>query len=459
MRHVTWAVIARGHATAIVAVVTGVLLLAIGIVAFRSPDAPPMYRLDGKPVIDEEEFLREADRAFHRAARREEASLHPKAACWFTRAGDDEIQRILRCGPIVHYGGTQVRPWDELPFVASPVPGGVGLRLEGDPARGRGLPSGAVLSRPDGAEPPSRTEIEKLTIPPPPRVAPGELSLVTTVRERVDWRRAGVNLSGPGRLDVRVDEVATTSSALRLRDGPRRPAIGEEFVVARIDARNVSRAVVEVVAGPRRTAADSRRFGGSTVLVVSAPRDVDTRLTVTFRGITQEVSLRTGAVVATNPLLANTPRARPDRVIDRQEALVDLETRTAVSMASFTVTQVELTAHTDWLGAATPGMAWLVAELDGFTTPSVPGADSVRIDVGASFTFLLPDGRGVPAVELGRPQGSDLRVYFAVPEQTRSGVLRLEPTFVVEARGAVRPLTYARVELPLDLRGTSLSSR
>ncbi|MGH9157247.1 MAG: hypothetical protein ACRD1K_15730 [Acidimicrobiales bacterium] len=147
------------------------------------------------------------------------------------------------------------------------------------------------------------------------------------------------------------------------------------------------------------------------------------------------------------------PGATLDRSVEGQE--LGVGPAGAVALRPFSLATTELLAHSEWLGSAPPGRAWLALGLRDFAVPRVSGSVSVRLDLAASFSLVLAGGQVVPAVEMGEP-GVGLTVYFDVPEDLRSFVVRVTPTFGVEGGPAPGPLVFATAEVPVELRPGAL---
>lgn len=85
----------------------------------------------------------QADRDFLRDARREDAALHPNARCYLSLTGtapDAELNRTLRCGPIVHSGGDTAEPWDTVALRTVATAEGVRLEPDGETSTNRDRP-------------------------------------------------------------------------------------------------------------------------------------------------------------------------------------------------------------------------------------------------------------------------------------------------------------------------------
>lgn len=435
---------------------TAILMAFLGALAVAvTLDKPAAYAFGGQPVHDADELVGEAERAFLRAVGREDASLGDGAGCFFSqlRSGAD-IEPALRCGPVVHFGGEADRPWDHLALRTRNRAGGAdGVTLEttGEVDPGRTLADGELLSRPDGRRPPAATAVATLPSPGPPRMAPGGL-VVARVPGDLARRAVGTAISPVGELEVTLVELATATE-VEVDDGPRRAARGEELLVAVLDIRGGDGASIEVVTGRRRTLPSEPLGSGRHTLVMSTPVGMDSRLEVTFRGISQSLSLRTGQRAGDRPvLLDERPMVTIGLVVERQEVASGLDGPAAtVALSRFTVAEASLLAHSRLLGAAPRGQGWLAVVLDGFGPPSVSGASAVGLDVAASFVVQLPDGRQVMATEFVRTDEGPT-AYFVVPDATRAAVVRITPTFAVAGTTGPGRVAFATTEVALDLR-------
>lgn len=416
-------------------------LVAAFVVAIRQTSTT--YRYEAAPVRDAEAVLRQADRAFLRAVGREDASVSSGARCHFSRVPPDrDIRLLLRCGPVVHFDGSPQRPWDDVALAAEQADGEVRLSIAGDAVPGQALVPGELLTRPDGKRPASP---DGLMSPPPPRVAPGAVGVVAgRLPGPVPTATAG-RLSGPGDLDVGLRPLGSAGE-VELGDGPRRAARGEELLVVELTVRSGAGASLEIVAGKRRTALPEEARDGRTVVAASVPPRVDAVVEVGYRGLTRSLSMRTGRPVGDGVALLDQPlAARPAVAVDGQDA-----PNGGSRLGSFTIASVDLLAHSEWLGTAPPGQAWVALGLDGFSAPFVSGSQSVRLDLAQSFGLMLADGSVVPGLEVGRPPAGPT-VYFAGPLDLRSFVVRVSPTFVVEGGAAPGPLVFGTVEVPVEL--------
>ncbi|MDQ4069962.1 MAG: hypothetical protein M3203_10910 [Actinomycetota bacterium] len=431
------------------AAVAAVVLGAVGLTRLTA-DEPIRYRFEGKAVRNDGAVLEAADRAFLRTAHREEASLGDGARCYFSQPRPDaDLAPRLRCGPIVHFGGSAQRPWDDVDLTATAVKNGVRLERKGSSKTGQALATGELLTRPDGATPP---EAKNLAPPPPPRLSPGQVVVASSTPSETTMRRVETAVLGPGDLNVRIEDLGVAPQ-VRTSPGLRRPSFGEELVVATINVRARGGAAMELVAGPRRAPLPEAALQGRHVIAASVPVGSEAVLEITLRGISQRVSLRTGQPVGQSVgVLTERLRVTLNRVVERQQVPFGLgRPQQPVALPRFTLVEAELLAHSDWLGTAPSGSAWLAVEVQDFSVPTAPDAVAVRLNVAASFSVLLADGRSVPATEFGAPPGGRT-VYIPVPEAFRAGVVTITPTFHVEAAGATATLAYPSTEVVLELR-------
>jgi hypothetical protein len=165
------------------AVLVGVVLVVVIILAIALRSHPPALYWEGQPMEDASHVLVEAQAAMQSVASADEGALSSGSRCYFSLANssDHDVAPYLRCGPVLFPWSSPSAPWLTYAISGTPTSSGVKVLLASSvPADATsGLHRGEVLRRPDGAGAPKGS---------------GGLALPAVPHQRAGW--AGV-LSEP----------------------------------------------------------------------------------------------------------------------------------------------------------------------------------------------------------------------------------------------------------------------
>ncbi len=164
------------------AVLIGVVLLVVIILAIALRSHPPALYWQGEPMQDASQVLVEGQAAMQSVAAADEGALSSGSRCYYSlqASSGHDVAPYLRCGPILFPWSSPSAPWLTYELSGKPTSSGVKVLLGSSVLPNTsGLHRGEVLRRPDGAAAPKGT---------------GGLALPVVPRQRAGW--AGV-LSAP----------------------------------------------------------------------------------------------------------------------------------------------------------------------------------------------------------------------------------------------------------------------
>jgi hypothetical protein len=166
------------------AVLVGVVLLVVIILAIALRSHPPALYWRGEPMQDASHVLVEAQSAMQSVASADEGELSSASRCYFSlpNSSSHDVAPYLRCGPVLFPWSSAAAPWLTYEISGSSSSSGVKVLLGGSVSSNAtsGLRQGEVLRRPDGASAPKGA---------------GGLALPVVPRQRAGW--AGVLSSPP----------------------------------------------------------------------------------------------------------------------------------------------------------------------------------------------------------------------------------------------------------------------
>jgi hypothetical protein len=165
------------------AVLVGLVLVVVIILAIALRSRPPALYWEGQPMENASHVLVDAQAAMQSVASADEGALSSGSRCYFSLANssDHDVAPYLRCGPILFPWSSPSAPWLTYAISGAPTSSGVKVLLASSVRADAtsALHRGEVLRRPDGAGAPKGT---------------GGLALPAVPHQRAGW--AGV-LSEP----------------------------------------------------------------------------------------------------------------------------------------------------------------------------------------------------------------------------------------------------------------------
>lgn len=381
-----------------------------------APPAAGLRTVDGARINNDQDTLGATEALFATAVSQEGAATGEDTACWFDTLVDGRgrttTDGTVWCGPVLTLDSDPTQPWVATSVSASA--GEVLSTAELSPPSSvsvdtTALEAGAVLSRPDGVEPPSTIDLE---LPDAPPVDPGFTAILV-------GPPADVDVQAPTDGLLRTPDMTWTISGLgtaeRIGRGPEAIVAPDdhELVVATSvfsvdDDRSLDPGVATLVVDGQRRPLEA--WGevdtDSAAVVVAVPTGADVVVEVLSREVSQAISLRTGDKQDGFPAgIYRTPE--PVGVGQALTATVDVPAGEP-GRATATITSIELRGFDDDLGWAPDGQVFAVvnhAELDADT----PCCDVDGLEVTAALTLAID---GQPREALAEQSDS---VTWAIP--------------------------------------------
>lgn len=317
------------------ALIAVLALIAASVWYITRPDPAAVFSYDGKTIANPAKVIARADAALASYTRAQHGAMSTHARCYFDRVGGQvktNVGHEVYCGPVLFFGGHAPQMYLRFALVqaGSAANGDAKLDVEKLPAStspGR-LPKKASWERPDGSTVPFGAD-DLLAPKPPParadvvlRVAPDMLPALPSIPDTafLASRNITVRLRGSGyvpyygnlgRARSAFPGQKLLAAELEITDGDLdflANAYPQPTVYAQVDARPVR--ILPLAITPNYSNVDLRRF-----VVLSVPNDVhDVELVLTDAGVTQRLSLLTGAPAAGN--IAVLQRSYSDRLTD-----------------------------------------------------------------------------------------------------------------------------------------------
>ncbi|HET9059180.1 MAG TPA: hypothetical protein VFN61_04605 [Acidimicrobiales bacterium] len=443
------------------------------IVVVTSGGGPALYWA-GQPITDKQAVLSQGESLMTSVIDNDEGTAAPDARCYFAVAGKQghDIAPRMYCGPVrlPWSGGGGLRPWLSFGLAPAPSPGGTspGANSQGgtdvtltvSPRRAWpsgagsagvipvtvGLPAGQELRRPDGAAPPTATQLATPVVPRQPQgwagqlVSPPDGMTAAPVGDvMVAWGRSYRLIaygqfpylqarSAPGALRAaRTPEGSRWGTVAGARPAAPLllPAPGQVFAVAELaqfpgemDSPVATGAgsgtapdspVLQVLGGGQPVQVPASPAGGAVVTVAAGvPVGSHPRLQVLDKGLVQAVSLADGALSAGPAVLTRTGTATTLRASARIG-----RARVFLSAASL----VWFAGSDGGTVPPNPGEAYLEV-----LATTQPAAASLDLSAG-DFTLRLPGGQQVAAVALPVQDRQTALMGFVVPASFSYGTV------------------------------------
>jgi Protein of unknown function (DUF2510) len=451
------------------AALVGVVVLVIVVLAIVLRGHSPALYWEGEPIGNASHALSEAQAAMRATASADEGVVSSQSSCYFSlpnRSAHD-VAPYVRCGPVFLPWSSRADAWLTYRLSASPTSSGVKLSVASSSSPSAatvGLAQHEVLRRPGGGVPPAGEA--GLSPPRVPRQRagwtgvlkspPGGLEPAPVGDLIVDWGRSYrlVAFGETGRVSSRLDPAglrdavnppgsdysAGTSGDSRPQAKLLLPAVGHVMAIAELalspgeaagpvpalangptgstDDRPVMSVVAQGAAESFHFPAGAKGPSANLTLAASVPVGSSPVLSISDKGLVQEVSLSSGRVVTGPSVLS---RLGTDEALNVTGHLPGVEVR--VSHASLV-----------WFGGS-----------DGGTVPPDPDQAYLQVLASASppqasflpdsdFTLELPAGQVVAAHALPDSDRAAILMGFLVPASFSDG------TVVVSAGGRSFPV-------------------
>lgn len=409
-------------------VLAGAAVAALTWAVWPAGDPAAPITVAGRTVSNPVAVLRDAQRTVAGLVASENGTSDESTRCYFARSGPGgDVQRALRCGPVLFPGGSSPASYVTVPVRASITGPSVTLTADRDVPPIATAPGRVELVRPDGARPPSDDTADRLQ---PPRLpaGPRNLLIATTLPDYVRARAVTASLIGRD-ASVTVGDITPLpaygrgDAARTAPEGQRLVGFTLRFGPGAISAARAATARAQFVSSD----ADARVIpapGTGRYVVAAIPANGRAYVALTDGGLTQRLELPSGRpaddVVALSRRTNLAAALRAKATVAAVATLAAGGVSKAVTLSA-TATRASLRfwpAASGGTRPSDPDRAFLSVDLS-FTYPGgEPTAfkrSQLRVDAG---------GRSYPA------RFVDGATVFEVPASFTSGNL------VVSGRGA-----------------------
>ena len=442
--------------------VTVALALLVVVLALVLHGGRPALYWQGEPLANARQVLARAETAMEAVAKADEGVVSGQSRCYFllANAATHDVESELRCGPVLLPWSRASAPWLAYRLSAAPARRGLLAReeelsvaLSPAPSSTVALSGSQVLRRPDGSSGPAAAA--SLAPPVVPRqragwggvlVAPPDGLVAAPVSDVIgDWG-ATYRLVAYGKeawLDARLDRGALreafdprSSPYATTRAGAERglplarlllPPRGDVFAVAELAVSpgeaagavpaqangtagaSADRPELEVLGARRAIIFPTSATGtASSSLTVAAavPARANAELVVLDKGLSQEVSLATGAL------------SPGPAVLTRVSAAEQLSAQATLGKVGVRLLDASLVwfAGSDG-GTVPPSYDLAYLQVLAATKPSLA---SLPV---SDFTLVMPGGEVVGAQALPDSDRQVLAVGFLVPASFSDGTV------------------------------------
>lgn len=443
------------------AVAVALTLLVVVLALVLHGGRPALY-WQGEPLANAPQVISRAERAMEAVAKADEGVVSGRSRCYFllANAATHDVESELRCGPVLLPWSRASAPW--LAYRLSAVPARRGsvageerlsVALSPAPSSTVALFGSQVLRQPDGSAGP--TGAAKLSPPVVPRqragwggvlVAPPDGLAAAPVGDVIgDWG-ATYRLVAYGKeawLDARLDRgalrkafnprsspYATTRAAIERGLPPAKLLLapkGDVFAVAELAVSpgeaagavpaqangtagaSSDRPELEVLGARRAIILPSSATGsasGSLTVAAAVPAHAKAELVVSDKGLSQQVSLATGAL------------SPGPAVLTRVSAAEQLSAQATLGKVGVRLLDASLVWFAGSDGGTVPP-SYDLAYLQVLAATKPPFASLPVSD----FTLVMPGGEVVGAQALPDSDRQVLAVGFLVPASFSDGTV------------------------------------